>query len=204
MNPPRDDQVKSPDDLYTNGGIDQSLERPFNADFPDSSSRQPEIYLIPREGVNSVAAVESSPDFETIDEEREPDWRGTDPEVADEATESEVPPESVSRSSPRVLYDSVADVFSDAEIAELLRVSEEQVAEWKRGSVLDWKEFHRLANLSAVVSKLRAIYKPHVIADWLQGINSRLGGARPIDLLVRGQLSRVMAAIEAQRGGAPI
>jgi hypothetical protein len=65
-------------------------------------------------------------------------------------------------------------------------------------------EAHRLQllGLDTAVSMLSEFMEPTVVGDWLFGVNAHLGHRRPIDVLRTGELSTVVAAIEAERSGA--
>jgi hypothetical protein len=53
-----------------------------------------------------------------------------------------------------------------------------------------------------VVKLLSGYLGPTSIPKWLNGFNSHLGDRRPVDLLRPGNLSDVIAAIEAMKSGA--
>lgn len=201
MNRRRADRATSEDDLLLLPRGDQAREhRPVVFGAPTDSRRR-----------SSLAAAGSTFDTSTsvplLDVApflvgRSGGWRMQSRSTAN-AARSAVPAQPEGRNRIRGLYETVADVFEDdGEIAELLQVPEEHVGEWRMGTASDEDALDRLENLSAAVSKLRGLYADEVIPDWLQGLNAHLGGARPIDVLVRGHLSRVIAAIEAERGGA--
>ena len=91
---------------------------------------------------------------------------------------------------------------SDAALADALGVHRSQVARWKRGGQADSANEERLRNLGTVVESLTGYLEPTAISDWLSGINPHLGHRRPIDVLLAGNVTDVIAAVEAERRGA--
>jgi hypothetical protein len=91
---------------------------------------------------------------------------------------------------------------SDAELARILDVHRSQVARWKRGGRADPANEERLRNLGTVVDSLTGYLEPGVIPDWLMGANPHLGHRRPIDVLLTGRVTEVIAAVEAEKRGA--
>jgi hypothetical protein len=91
---------------------------------------------------------------------------------------------------------------SDAALADALGVHRSQVARWKRGGQADEANEERLRNLGTVVESLTGYLEPGAIADWLSGVNPHLGHRRPIDVLLAGHVTDVIAAVEAERRGA--
>lgn len=91
---------------------------------------------------------------------------------------------------------------SDAELARALDVHRSQVARWKRGRPADPANEERLRNLGTVVDSLTGYLEPEVIPDWLTGANPHLGHRRPIDVLLAGRVTDVIAAVESEKRGA--
>ena len=91
---------------------------------------------------------------------------------------------------------------SDAALADALGVHRSQVARWKRGGQADSANEERLRNLGTVVESLTGYLEPDAIAEWLTGVNPHLGHRRPIDVLLAGYVTDVIAAVEAERRGA--
>lgn len=91
---------------------------------------------------------------------------------------------------------------SDAELARVLDVHRSQVARWKRGGRADAANEERLRNLGTVVDSLTGYLESEVIPDWLTGANPHLGHRRPIDVLLAGRVTDVIAAVEAEKRGA--
>lgn len=91
---------------------------------------------------------------------------------------------------------------SDAQVAEALGVDRSQVKRWREGETEPGPEnAARIVGLDAVVELLSGYLEPSSIAKWLWGINAHLGDRRPIDLLRQGNLSDVIASIEALKSG---
>lgn len=106
-------------------------------------------------------------------------------------------------SSTWLLYLAARRPFaSDAALADALGVHRSQVARWKRGGQADSANEERLRNLGTVVESLTGYLEPTAISDWLSGINPHLGHRRPIDVLLGGNVTDVIAAVEAERRGA--
>jgi len=97
---------------------------------------------------------------------------------------------------------AVPGVFqSDSELAQWLGVNRSQLTRYRRGQRPRGETAWRLLGLETVVEALGQFTEPAAIPDWLLGINAHLNDQRPIDLLRRGQLAQVIAAIEAERAG---
>ena len=59
----------------------------------------------------------------------------------------------------------------------------------------------RVVGLDAVIALLAGYLEPSSIPKWLMGTNAHLDDRRPVDVLREGNLSEVIAAIEALRSG---
>lgn len=106
-------------------------------------------------------------------------------------------------SSTWLLYLAARRPFaSDAALADALGVHRSQVARWKRGGQADPANEERLRDLGTVVESLTGYLEPDAISDWLTGVNPHLGHRRPIDVLLAGHVTDVIAAVEAERRGA--
>jgi uncharacterized protein (DUF2384 family) len=91
---------------------------------------------------------------------------------------------------------------SDAQMAEALGVGRAQVKRWREGQTVPGPvNAERIVGLDAAVELLSGFLEPTSIPKWLMGINAHLGDRRPIDLLQQGNLSEVIAAIEALKSG---
>jgi uncharacterized protein (DUF2384 family) len=84
---------------------------------------------------------------------------------------------------------------SGAELARLLGVNRSQPAQWRSGKESPGPvAAQRLVDLDYVVAKALLIWPPKAAIDWLEGTNSYLDGARPIDVLrLRGSADVVRA-----------
>lgn len=92
---------------------------------------------------------------------------------------------------------------SDAQVAEALGVDRAQVKRWREGRTQPGPEnADRIVGLDTVVELLSGHLEPGSIPKWLKGFNAHLGDRRPLDLLREGNLSDVVAAIEALKSGA--
>lgn len=108
------------------------------------------------------------------------------------------------RSFLAVRLESARRAFpSDAQVADALGVDRAQVKRWRDGRTAPGPEnADRLIGLDTAVELLSGYLEPSSIPKWLMGINAHLGDRRPIDLLRRGNLAAVIAAIEALKSGA--
>lgn len=91
---------------------------------------------------------------------------------------------------------------TDAELADLLGVDRAQPARWRAGQAPDPANREKIVALDVVVELLSGYLSPSSIPKWLNGTNAHLGNRRPIALLREGNLSEVIAAIEAEKSGA--
>jgi transcriptional regulator with XRE-family HTH domain len=92
---------------------------------------------------------------------------------------------------------------SDSAIADAIGVNRSQVRRWREGRTEPSPEAaDRLVGLDAVVELLSGYLEPASIRKWLEGFNAHLGNRRPIDVLREGNLSEVVAAVQALKSGA--
>ncbi|MGQ0816301.1 MAG: antitoxin Xre/MbcA/ParS toxin-binding domain-containing protein [Gemmatimonadota bacterium] len=111
--------------------------------------------------------------------------------------------ETAQRPYVRSRIESARRAFrSDAELAASLGVARSQLTRWKTGQEPDAENAARLAGMDAVVELLTGFLSPRSIAKWLASPNAHLSNRRPLALLRAGRLSEVIAAIEAEKGGA--
>jgi uncharacterized protein (DUF2384 family) len=98
--------------------------------------------------------------------------------------------------------DHIARVLgSDAAVADALAVNRAQPGRWREGQTPDPDNRDRIIGLDAVIALLSGFLAEESIPRWLEGVNAHLGDRRPIALLRRGQVSEVVAAIEAEKAG---
>ncbi len=90
---------------------------------------------------------------------------------------------------------------SRAALAAWVGTHRSQITRAAQGQELGGEEGWRLSSLAAVVTALLAIYEPEAVPGWLHGSNPHLNDRRPLDVLARGDLAAVMAAVQAARTG---
>jgi len=91
---------------------------------------------------------------------------------------------------------------SDAQVAEALGVDRAQVKRWLEGSTEPGpRNAERVVALDSTVALLTGYLSAESIPKWLLGVNAHLGDRRPVDVLRQGNLSDVIAAIEAMKAG---
>src|SRR2546425_7271290 len=93
------------------------------------------------------------------------------------------------------------DFRSAARVADLLGVSRSQVTRWLRGQGIDPLNAEKVDLLELVMANLLRLYEPEAARAWLLGLNPHLRNRRPIDLVRKGKLEELMAAIRADRAG---
>ena len=91
---------------------------------------------------------------------------------------------------------------SDAELAAALGVDRAQPGRWRAGQSPDPENYDRIVGLDVVVDLLGTYLSRSSIPKWLNGVNAHLGDRRPVAVLRHGNLSEVIAAIEAEKSGA--
>ena len=107
-------------------------------------------------------------------------------------------PKVRSGSVPQVIQRTdflIESLGSGAELARLLGVNRSQPAQWRSGKESPGPvTAQRLVDLDHVVAKALLLWPPKAAIDWLEGTNSYLDGARPIDVLrLRGSADVVRA-----------
>ena len=96
----------------------------------------------------------------------------------------------------------VTDVFGgQSEVARLLHVHRSRVSRWLAGEEPDPRNKARLEALEFVLSRLLQTMHLPTARKWLEGFNAHLGNRRPIDLLTRGRVAEVLAALEQDELG---
>jgi transcriptional regulator with XRE-family HTH domain len=91
---------------------------------------------------------------------------------------------------------------SDAEMARVLGVDRSRMSRWRQGEPPDQENAERILALDTAVELLSGFLDERSIPKWLYGINAHLRHRKPVDVLVSGRLSEVIAAIEAEKSGA--
>jgi uncharacterized protein (DUF2384 family) len=99
--------------------------------------------------------------------------------------------------------DSARRAFtSDAQVADALGVDRAQVKRWREGETEPGPgNAERVVGLDAAVELLSGYLSASSIPKWLFGVNAHLSDRRPVDLIRQGNLSEVIAAIEALKSG---
>lgn len=122
---------------------------------------------------------------------------------SDQQRRSAKPPRPHKPAFYQVRIQSARRAFpSDAKVAEALGVDRAQVKRWREGRTEPGPEnADRVVGLDTAVELLSGYLEPSSIPKWLMGTNAHLGDRRPIDLLREGNLSHVIAAIEALKTG---
>ncbi len=90
---------------------------------------------------------------------------------------------------------------SDAEMALAFGVDRSNMKRWRLGAPISRAHVVRLQAFETIVSLLIGFLSATTIPKWLRGTNSHLGNRRPIDVLLAGRLSEVVAAVENERSG---
>lgn len=86
--------------------------------------------------------------------------------------------------------------------ARVLGVAKSQPGRWVKGTeVPSTTATKHLVDLDYVLSRLEQLYEPSTARDWLVSPNSYLGGARPLDVLLRQGPAEVIGAIDGVMAG---
>lgn len=91
---------------------------------------------------------------------------------------------------------------SDASMAEAFGVDRSNMTRWKQGAGLSAENSDKIEGIETVVALLLEVLSPSTIPKWLRGINAHLDNRRPLDVILAGRLSEVIAAVENERTGA--
>ena len=91
----------------------------------------------------------------------------------------------------------IAAFGSPTKVAECLGVTRPLLSKWRAGTVMPTPtELRLIVDLDYVVARASLIFVPEVAAEWVGwSSEQRLGGARPIDVLRRGDMERVLGAL---------
>lgn len=83
-----------------------------------------------------------------------------------------------------------------AKLAHWAGVSRSQVTRWSDGQTEPSAEAARaITDLEFIISRASMVSDDVVIQDWLEGRNALLGGATPLEMVLRGRTSQVLDAI---------
>ncbi|MFC4224661.1 antitoxin Xre/MbcA/ParS toxin-binding domain-containing protein [Lysinibacter cavernae] len=92
---------------------------------------------------------------------------------------------------------------SNKALADLLNVSPSQPSRWRSGKEVPSPQSGReLIDLDYVLARASQVWPPAVALQWLEGHNSFLGGARPIDVLRSSGAAEVIEALDGALAGA--
>ena len=92
----------------------------------------------------------------------------------------------------------VAALGSATEVAEHLRISRPLLRKWRTGTVMPTPaQLRLLITLDHVVARASLFIEGRAVIEWLNGSNSYLGGARPIDVLHVSGVRKVLDALDA-------
>jgi transcriptional regulator with XRE-family HTH domain len=93
--------------------------------------------------------------------------------------------------------------ISGREIAQLLGTTPETISRWRGGKVEPQPRMRDgLLQLEWLVGELAELYKPKEAHLWLFSPHKQLAGARPVDLIERGETEKVLALISQLKDGA--
>jgi transcriptional regulator with XRE-family HTH domain len=89
------------------------------------------------------------------------------------------------------------------EVAQLLRTSPETVSRWRGGKTEPQpKTRDSLLQLGWLVGELAELYDAQEAHLWLFSKHKLLGGERPVDLIERGEIEKVLQIIAQLKDGA--
>jgi transcriptional regulator with XRE-family HTH domain len=101
----------------------------------------------------------------------------------------------------RVIEDVTESGLTQAELGKVVGASVRTVQNWASGATLPaGARARRLLDLQYVVRELRTAYTDEGVQIWLHARNRNLDRQRPIDLLVSGEVDRVLEEAERVSG----
>ena len=111
-------------------------------------------------------------------------------------TESKAQQRHLPQSAARTTF-LIETVGSGAAVARLLGVSRSQPYRWSTGDETPGPESARLLlDLDHVLARAMLVWPRDVALDWLEGSNSHLDGARPIDVVKERGSAEVIRALD--------
>ncbi len=129
----------------------------------------------------------------TIVTQRRPTNRPEQPNDPGTHTDHSLPDERVR---------ALADAFGNTGLAKLIGVSASTPARWISGHHRPRPQsMAQLIALEQTLTRAGLIWGPPAVQEWLQGNNSHLAGARPIDALRHGKTSAVLDALDTEMWG---
>jgi len=91
---------------------------------------------------------------------------------------------------------------SQAKLATWVGVGRSQATRWADGETEPSLEAARaVTDLEFIISRARMVWDESVIPEWLNGHNSFLDGATPLEMIRRGRTSEVLDAITGDETG---
>lgn len=93
------------------------------------------------------------------------------------------------------------DLGGQAELARALGVERSTVSRWLRGGVPDRLYAARVDALEYVLAEAERVFGASGARKWLRGLDPRLGGRRPGDLLREGRTHEVVRALAEHAAG---
>ncbi|CPV66638.1 antitoxin Xre/MbcA/ParS toxin-binding domain-containing protein [Mycobacteroides abscessus] len=96
----------------------------------------------------------------------------------------------------------LVSVFGATQLAVLLGVNRSQPTQWLSGAERPGaRTAPLLIDLDHIVARARLVWGDRAAINWLNGPNSYLSGARPIDVLQMQGPARVLEALDAEAWG---
>ena len=106
------------------------------------------------------------------------------------------------RSLPDERVRALADAFGNTGLAKLIGVSACTPGRWISGRRRPRAQsMAQLIALEQAFARASLIWGPPAVQEWLQGNNSHLAGARPIDALRHGKTSAILDALDTEMWG---
>ncbi len=97
---------------------------------------------------------------------------------------------------------ALADAFGNPGLAKLIGVSASTPGRWISGRHRPRPQsMAQPIALDRTFTRASLIWRPPAVQEWLQGKNSNLAGARPVDALRYGRTSAVLAALDTEMWG---
>lgn len=96
----------------------------------------------------------------------------------------------------------LVSVFGAAHLAAMLGVNRSQPTQWASGAERPGaRTAPLLIDLDHIVARARLVWGDKAAVNWLNGANSYLSGAKPIDVLQLEGPARVLEALDAEAWG---
>ncbi|GGC76065.1 hypothetical protein GCM10011410_31650 [Hoyosella rhizosphaerae] len=96
----------------------------------------------------------------------------------------------------------LVDVFGTRGLAAVIGVSASQPSRWVRGEEVPGPQsLSLLIDLEHVLAKARLIWGGSAAVAWMEGSNSYLNGARPLEVVRTDGVGKVLTALDAEMWG---